>query len=93
VAGEDLVDVTVSFKSEDDSQTEAIVRVASSKHVVGELPENATFVVDVEVRTLGDISLWAADDVLRWLSHAHDVEKTHFFALLPASILEPLKEI
>jgi uncharacterized protein (TIGR04255 family) len=92
VAGEDLVDVTVSFMSEDDA-TEAIVRVASSKHVNGDLPEDTSFVIDVEVRTKGDITEWKVGDLMDWLEAAHETEKGHFFGLLPEEIVEPLRDI
>lgn len=92
VAGENLVDVTVSFVSQDESGTEALVRVASRKHVQGEIPDDATFVVDVDVRTTGKINSWNDDAIMSWLEYAHDIEKSHFFDLLPRAIVERLEE-
>lgn len=92
VAGENLVDVTVSFMSQDDSGTEALVRVASRKHVQGEIPPDATFVVDVDVRTTDAIGSWNEDDIMSWLENAHNIEKAHFFDLLPKTIVERLEE-
>lgn len=92
VAGENLVDVVVSFMSQDDSHTEALVRVASIKHVQGEVPEDSSFVVDVEVRTTADISDWNGADILLWLEKAHEIEKSHFFNLLPETIVDRLEE-
>jgi uncharacterized protein (TIGR04255 family) len=92
VAGHQLFDMTVSFASEDDAMTQAIVRIASIKHVQGEVPEDATFVVDVDVRTSGDVENWRIEEIASWLDRAHDVEKRHFFELLPEPIIERLEE-
>lgn len=92
VAGESLLDVTVSFLAEEDAETEALVRVASIKHVQGDLPPDATFVVDVDVRTTGDVHLWSSDDLMEWLDRAHDLEKRHFFDLLPDHLIQKLEE-
>lgn len=92
VAGRGLVDVTVSFLSEDQSGTESLVRVASIKHVTGEVPPSATFIVDIDVRTTEEIASWSVMDLVSWLDHAHEIEKSHFFDLLPDKIVQPLRE-
>jgi uncharacterized protein (TIGR04255 family) len=91
VAGQQLVDVTVNFLTDDASHTETLIRIASARHVKGDLPSNATFAVDIDTRTTGDISTWDPSDVLSWLSEARAVKNKHFFELLPDRIIETLQ--
>lgn len=93
IAGEALVDVTVSYTDTQLPGTRALVRVASQNHVQGELPKNTTFIVDIDVQT-EDASLLTDDkSLLGWLEPAHKLEKQLFFNLLPDRIVEELKEI
>jgi uncharacterized protein (TIGR04255 family) len=91
VNGESLADVSLSFLLDDDQSTETLVRIASIKHVQGEMPPNTTFAVDLDVRTNGDISRWGVAELLTWLSHARLVKNKHFFELLPARIIDTLE--
>lgn len=91
VKGQNLVDVTVSFLSSDAPHTETLVRVASVKHVQGDVPPNSTFAVDLDVRTTGDVSRWKDTDIMAWLAEARAVKNKHFFDLLPARIIETLQ--
>jgi uncharacterized protein (TIGR04255 family) len=92
VGGKPLVDVTVSYGSDEDPSTEALVRIASKKHVVGELAADATFVVDIDIHNEQPANLKDTADVMAWLEHAHELEKRLFFELLPDRIVDPLKE-
>jgi uncharacterized protein (TIGR04255 family) len=92
VGGKPLVDVTVAYGSEENPQAEALVRIASKKHVVGDLPADATFVVDIDIHNEQPTNLQTAADVMAWLEQAHELEKRLFFDLLPDRIVDPLKE-
>lgn len=93
VGGEALVDVTVSYIDTQLAGTRALVRVASEKHVNGELPKKTTFIVDVDVHTEDASLLMDTKSLLQWLQSAHTLEKQLFFNLLPDRIVEDLKEI
>ncbi len=92
VADESLVDVTVSYVDDQDLNSKALVRVASQAHVNGQLPENSTFVVDVEVQSKSAAKMNDLRSMEQWLVAAHDLEKRLFFDLLPNRIVEGLKE-
>jgi uncharacterized protein (TIGR04255 family) len=92
VAGESIVDVTVSYLDDQDSNSKALVRVASKSHVTGELPENSTFVVDVDVQSKTAERMTDISALSKWLEAAHELEKRLFFNLLPNRIVEGLKE-
>lgn len=92
VAGESIVDVTVSYVDDADSNSRALVRVASHSHVTGQLPENATFVVDVDVQSKSAEKMTDVSALTKWLHAAHALEKRLFFNLLPNRIVEGLKE-
>lgn len=92
VGGEALVDVTVSYIDTQQKGTKALVRVASEKHVKGELPTNTTFVVDVDVNTEDTSNLQDLTSLLGWLETAHLLKNRLFFDLLPDRIVEELEE-
>lgn len=92
VAGESIVDVTVSYVDDKDSNSKALVRVASQSHVTGQLPENTTFVVDVDVQSKSAERMTNVGALREWLQEAHELEKRLFFNLLPNRIVEGLKE-
>lgn len=92
VRGKSLVDVTVAYGSEENPHAEALVRIASKKHVVGELAPDATFVVDIDIHNEQPTDLHSANDIMSWLEQAHELEKRLFFDLLPDRIVDPLKE-
>jgi len=91
VNGQELADVSLSFLTSDNENTESMVRVASVKHVQGEMPANATFAVDLDIRTTGDVSRWGAAELLRWLTEARKIKNSHFFELLPARVIKTLE--
>jgi uncharacterized protein (TIGR04255 family) len=91
VNSQKLTDVSLSFLTDDTDNTETLVRVASVKHVQGDMPENATFAVDLDVRTTGSLERWGAAELLSWLAAAREIKNKHFFELLPARIIETLE--
>ena len=91
LGNEELADVSISFLAPDNANTETVVRVASARHVEGDFPASATFAVDLDVRTKGEISAWNIDQVLQWLQVARDVKNRHFFKLLPADVINRLE--
>lgn len=86
-----LTDISLSFLSTDSETTETMVRVASVRHVQGDMPVNATFAVDLDVRTTSDVSRWGVAELLTWLAEARTIKNNHFFELLPARIIETLE--
>lgn len=92
VAGEAIIDVTVSYVDNQDTNSKALVRVASHSHVTGQLPENTTFIVDVDVQSRSAEQMTNVGAIENWLFGAHQLEKRLFFNLLPNRIVEGLKE-
>jgi uncharacterized protein (TIGR04255 family) len=91
VCGQELVDISLSFLADDTGDTETLVRVASAKHIQGDIPEDSTFAVDIDVRTSSDVSNWNIDRVYAWLAEARLIKNKHFFELIPARIVETLQ--
>lgn len=91
VGGKSLVDVTVTYGSDQSNGTEALVRIASRKHVEGDLPDDASFVVDIDIRNEKPADFTSMTSVLEWLEVAHELEKRLFFELLPRSIVQKLE--
>lgn len=86
-----LVDLAVNFSAEGDDETETNVRIASAKHVKGELPQDTSFVVDIDVNKAVDVSTRKIDECWDWLLNARSIKNQHFFDLLPRHIVEELK--
>jgi uncharacterized protein (TIGR04255 family) len=91
IGSKNLLDLSVSFSSENEDKTEAFVRVASAKHVSGNIPEDTSFVVDIDVRIDHETEGWDISKSFEWLSHAREIKNAHFFELLPSRIVESLK--
>lgn len=91
IGSKKLVDLAVSFCSETPEQGEAFVRIASAKHVNGQLPEDTSFVVDIDVRSENEMDPVDFDKFVGWLDGAREMKNQQFFCLLPDRVVNSLK--
>jgi hypothetical protein len=70
-----------------------LTRIATTDFVQGAaLPPDTAAYIDVDVYTKEGYSCAAPDDVIAWIEVAHVREKLAFFGLLPANIVEQIRE-
>lgn len=86
----DHINLNYTVRGEDG--LEALVRVASPSVVSGNIQENATVYIDVDVRTTEEPGQTDRNSVIRWVKKAHTFEKEQYFKLLPDDIIEILRE-
>lgn len=70
----------------------AMIKIVSPMFVKGNLPVETSAVIDIDVYTQAGYLETKIDNVLTWITLAHDYEKDAFFNLIPKKILEKLKE-
>lgn len=92
IAEHELDQVAVNFTYRIDEVAEVITRVTSKEMVWGEIPGDASLVIDIEVRNASPERPQTLETIMDWLGRAHDIEKQQFFALIPQPILDHLKE-
>jgi uncharacterized protein (TIGR04255 family) len=77
-------------KNDDSHQT--MTRIVSAYFVNGELPENTSVVLDIDVSTPKNYQVTTKEEILEWIKKAHQVQKDAFFSLIPTAILEKMVE-
>jgi uncharacterized protein (TIGR04255 family) len=91
VADEDITgNVNLNFTTQVSDTTLCTVRIATKDFVQGNLPENTSALVDVDVYTKESYRTQDVAEVKRWLDFAHDKEKEQFFQLLTDRSIEKL---
>jgi uncharacterized protein (TIGR04255 family) len=82
----------VNFTTGDSSETSCTVRIATTDFIQGDLPENTSVYVDVDVFTKPGFETKDQSVVKDWIEAAHTREKEQFFRLLTERTIESLKE-
>ena len=84
--------LNLNFKLHVGTEFETMSRIASVDLAEGNVPENTTVIVDVDVYTSKNYSTRDADSVKKWVFEAHDKEKECFFIVLGNEATERLRE-
>jgi len=84
--------VNLNFSVHNDELHSTLTRIATPEFVKGDMPQNVTVTVDIDVHTPRSIKIIEKEKVFDWLNKAHDFEKNTFFSLLPEEIKDKLKE-
>lgn len=93
VSGERIAgNANLNFTTADSSDTICTVRIATTEFIHGELPENTSVYVDVDVSTKPGFETKDQAFVRDWIEAAHAKEKEQFFRLLSETTIESLKE-
>lgn len=85
-----ISDLTISFSSKDDAEIESFVRIASARHVSGNIPSDTSFAVDITVQS-SELENWSTSCLSEWLATARNEKNRIFFSLLPDRIIERLE--
>jgi uncharacterized protein (TIGR04255 family) len=93
VAGSDVTSsLNLNFKTDVNSNHEAMCRIATVDLAEGVIPDNASIIVDIDVYTGRSFVTKKIDDVKSWVSTAHQKEKENFFRVLGNEATERLRE-
>jgi uncharacterized protein (TIGR04255 family) len=93
VAGSNITSsLNLNFKTDVNSNHEAMSRIATVDLAEGSIPENASIVVDIDVYTARSFSTRNIDEVKSWVIEAHQKEKESFFKVLGEKATQRLRE-
>ncbi|WP_338466395.1 TIGR04255 family protein [Novosphingobium sp. ZN18A2] len=94
VAGEPIENnLNVNYVTRVGSPFETVTRIASVDRAQGQVPENTTVIVDIDVYTPSGFETRIADSVKDWVDEAHKKEKESFFSILGKDVTNRLREI
>ncbi|MFZ2170654.1 MAG: TIGR04255 family protein [Methylococcaceae bacterium] len=85
-------DFNLNFIKKESESHFTLTRIASPEFVKGNMPEDVTVAIDVDVHTPIVFEITQKEDVINWIYQAHEFEKKAFFKLLPQEIIFRLKE-
>lgn len=92
VAGAAVNDnLNINYVTGAGSQFETMTRVTSVDLAQGQIPENATVIVDVDVYTTSGFEAHSAEAVKAWAIEAHNQEKRSFFSILGKAATDRLR--
>jgi uncharacterized protein (TIGR04255 family) len=80
------------YQHERDAAHAAIVRISAREFVTNPQPPNLSAIVDVDIFTLANFVSTDVDAAKTWLRQAHTLAKEEFFRLIPADVLQKLRE-
>lgn len=93
VAGSNVTSsLNLNFKTDVNSNHEAMSRIATVDLAEGSIPDNASVIVDIDVYTGRSFSTRAIEDVKSWVIAAHQKEKESFFKVLGEKATQRLRE-
>lgn len=82
----------INYLVKNDDSHQTMTRIASAYFVNGDLPENTSVVVDIDVTTPKNYQATTLKEVLEWIKKAREFQKDAFFMLIPSNVLEKLVE-
>ena len=83
VAGSSVTSsLNLNFKTDVNTNHEAMSRIATVDLAEGFIPDNATIIVDIDVYTGKSFSTQSIEEVKSWIDAAHQKEKERFFKVL-----------
>jgi uncharacterized protein (TIGR04255 family) len=84
--------LNLNFKTDVNSNHEAMSRIATVDLAEGSIPDNTSIVVDIDVYTESSFSTRQIDEVKSWVVAAHQKEKESFFKVLGEKATQRLRE-
>jgi len=92
VAGEEVNDhLNINYTTVMGEHYETMTRVTSVDLAQGQIPENTTVIVDIDVYTTPGFEAHSAEAVKLWATEAHMREKQSFFSILGTAAIERLR--
>ena len=92
VAGKPVKEnLNFSFATRTGTDFETMTRVASVERALGQIPDNTSVIVDLDVYTSDGFKTTSAGEVKDWTVRAHEKEKKSFFAILGSEATERLR--
>ncbi len=82
----------LNFKTRIGTNFEAMNRLATVDFTSGNIPENATVVLDIHVQTEEGYEVSKINDVLKWAKLARDEKNERFFSVLGESVTQRLRK-
>lgn len=83
--------LNLNFTTDVAESTQCTVRMATREFIQGQVPPDATLIVDIDVFTTADFRTESRDAVKRWLADAHTRKNEAFFGLLTPDTLKRLR--
>ncbi|OQY55764.1 MAG: hypothetical protein DRR08_17290 [Candidatus Parabeggiatoa sp. nov. 2] len=74
----------LNYLVKNDNSHQTITRIASAYFVNGEMPENTSIVVDIDVSTPKGYEATTQTEIFQWITKARQFEKEAFFTLVPS---------
>ena len=83
--------LSFNFVTRADTDFETMNRVTTVDRASGQIPENTTVIVDIDVYTGNNFRTNRADQVKEWAIKAHEIEKESFFGILGSKATQRLR--
>jgi len=93
VGGENISDsATANFAKRVAENHEVACRIGTPGYWTDQTPSGTVVIADFDVYSLSEMSASGSDDIKIWINQAHSFEKAAFASILPAELVEKLRD-